>query len=266
MLGKIVGGVLGFMLGSVFGLIVGVLIGHAYDRGLFKALQFASPKNLRRIRDTFFDTTFLLAGYLAKVDGRVSEAEIAHAEQMFKQLGLDAQKRQEAIAKFKQGSSPGFDVDGTIAHFIEVCGRQQQLIQMMLLFLISQAHADQTLDDSERAALQRIATGFGISAAQLEQLIRMTQAQGQFSGGTGGAGASTPGVDSLSAAYQLLGVDASIDDNGLKRAYRKLMSENHPDKLIAQGLPESMIKAATERSQSIQAAYELIRKHRGSHR
>ncbi len=71
-----------------------------------------------------------------------------------------------------------------------------------------------------------------------------------------------PGT-SLDDAYAALGVDSSVTDKELKRAYRKLMSENHPDKLIARGVPADMVKLATEKSQEIQAAYEMVRKSRG---
>ena len=66
----------------------------------------------------------------------------------------------------------------------------------------------------------------------------------------------------LADAYLALGVSRDCDDRSLKRAYRRLMSEHHPDKLIAQGVPEDMVKLGTEKSQEIQAAYELIRKQR----
>jgi len=93
-------------------------------------------------------------------------------------------------------------------------------------------------------------------------LLRMARAQQGFhSGGSRESRASS--TDRLAEAYVALGVEPGIDEKGLKRAYRKLMSENHPDKLIAKGVPEAMIKLATERSQEIQAAYELIREARG---
>jgi DnaJ like chaperone protein len=91
----------------------------------------------------------------------------------------------------------------------------------------------------------------------------MAQAQEHFHGEQGFS--PQPGT-SLEDAYDALGVTPEVGDKDLKRAYRKLMSENHPDKLIAQGVPEDMVKLATERSQEIQAAYEMVRKARGSAR
>lgn len=263
MYGKIIGGTLGFLAGGFFGLILGALGGHAFDRGVFQVFRLASPKNLKLVRDTFFDTTFLLSGHLAKADGRISEAEIAHAQQLFVQLGLKAEQRKQAIAKFQAGAAPAFKIEDATQTFIATCGRQPQLVQTLLLFLISQAHADSALDEAERTVLINIARALGVDAVELHRLINMAQAQQQFHTGGGRSGSQASSATSIDAAYAALGVDPAVDDKALKRAYRKLMSEHHPDKLIAKGVPEAMIKGATERSQEIQSAYEAVRKQRG---
>ncbi len=262
MFGKLIGGVLGLLGGGPLGLLIGLFVGHLFDRGFFKALQFASPENIARIRKSFAETLFLLAGHLAKADGRISEAEIAHTEQMFVQMGLTAEQRKEAIAHFHRGAAADFKVEPAVAAFVEATGGQRQLQQTLLFFLISLASVDQSMDASEQAALLRIAELLGMSRASFEQLLRMAQAQGQFHQQGSGPGA-TSRPHAVQDAYTALGVERSVSDKDLKRAYRKLMSENHPDKLIAKGVPEDMVKLATERSQEIQAAYELIRKERG---
>ena len=131
--------------------------------------------------------------------------------------------------------------------------------QAMLLFLISLAMADQNLDVAEHNALRRIAALLGYGADRLEQLLRMAQAQEHCHSGE--SFAAQPGT-SLEDAYTALGVTRDVSNRELKQAYRRRMSENHPDKLMAKGVPEHMVKLATERSQEIQAAYEMIRKTR----
>jgi DnaJ like chaperone protein len=257
--GKLVAGFIGLLLGGIFGLILGLFVGHAFDRGLLRTLQFASPENIARIQASFFDTTFALLGHLAKADGRISQQEIDHTEQIFTQMQLTPEQREKAITRFRQGADANFSVEQTVADFLAVCGTQKQLQQTMLLFLVSMALADHQIEPAEKEGLQRIAGLMGYGAAQLEQLLRMAQAQGQFHGQS--SYGAQPGT-SLDDAYAALGVSASVSDKDLKRAYRKLMSENHPDKLIAKGVPEDMIKIATEKSQEIQAAYEMVRKSR----
>jgi DnaJ like chaperone protein len=257
--GKLIGGLLGLLVGGVIGLVLGLLVGHAFDRGLARTFSFASPENIQRIKTSFFETTFLLSGYLAKADGRVSQAEIDHTEQVFTQMGLSGEQRRRAIELFRQGSAPEFQLEQAVAAFLETCGPQRQLQQTLLVFLISLAMADHTMEPAEHSALVRIAGLLGLSGGELEQLVRMATAQEHFHGQ--GGYTAQPGT-SIGDAYAALGVSGEVTDKELKRAYRKLMSENHPDKLMAKGVPEDMIKLATERSQEIQAAYEMIKKDR----
>lgn len=258
--GKVIAGLLGFLMLGPIGLIVGVIIGHAFDRGLMQNLQYGSAENLARVKRSFFETSFLLQGFLAKADGRISEQEVAHTEQLMLQMGLNAEQRKEAIGLFKRGAAADFQLEPVLAEFLEICGSQKRLQHTLLLFLVSLALSDHQVDQAERDALSRIARLLSISQAELDQLLRMAQAQGQFHqhGGVGSGSQS-----SLDDAYAALGVSADISDKDLKRAYRKLMSEHHPDKLIAKGVPDDMVRVATEKSQEIQAAYEVLRKERG---
>jgi len=258
--GKVICGLIGLIAGSIPGLVVGLLVGHAFDRALGNAFSFGSPGNIEQAKNSFFETTFLLSGYLAKVDGRISQAEIDHTEQVIAQMGLGAQQRQRAIELFRRGAAGGFAMEPVVAAFVQSGGRHRQLRQMLLLFLISLAQADHGMVPTEHAALLRIANAMDIGAAQLERLLRMAQAQAGFQQQQGGA--TTARGSSQEDAYRALGVDSTATDREVKRAYRKLMSEHHPDKLIARGVPEAMIKLATERTQEIQTAYELIRKAR----
>jgi len=257
--GKVIGGLIGLLVAGVIGLVLGVVVGHAFDRGLVTALKFGSPGNIERIKSSFFETTFLLSGYIAKADGRVSEQEIQHTEQMFLQMSLDAVQRTRAIELFRSGAAAEFKVEVAISDFLRTCGHQQQLQQTMLLYLISLAMADHRMEPGEQAALERIAVLMGLGVNRLAELLHMARAQEQFHGQDGFS--AQPGTR-LEDAYAALGVPKSASDRELKQAYRRLISENHPDKLIAKGVPEDMVKLATERAQEIQAAYDMIKKTR----
>ncbi|TGD72844.1 co-chaperone DjlA [Mangrovimicrobium sediminis] len=258
--GKLIGGVLGLLTLGPIGLVAGIIVGHFFDRGLGGAFRFASPENIARVQRSFFETTFLLSGYLAKADGHISQQEIDHTETVIANLGLNSDERREAIELFRRGAAAEFQPQATVSAFLETCSGQRQLQHTLLMFLVSLTLADHQVEPAEREALLEIGRLFGVAPAQLEQLLRMAQAQGHFHGGGQSA---APSRDTLADAYAALGVSADIDDKALKHAYRKLMSENHPDKLIARGVPEHMVKLATEKSQEIQSAYETIRKSRG---
>ena len=130
---------------------------------------------------------------------------------------------------------------------------------MFIEIQLQAAYADGVMHPAEKEALQGICRHLGIPLAQLDRLEEMLRA-GFGRGGYDAAAAET----SMHDAYQLLGVDESASDSELKKTYRRMMSQHHPDKLVSRGLPEQMIKDATEKTQQIKAAYELIKKSRSS--
>ena len=260
MLGKIIGAIFGFMIvGGPFGALLGIYLGHQFDRARSGPITGGQQQ---QAQDSFFHTVFSLLGHVAKADGRVSSDEISQAEQLMDKMGLDTATRKKAIELFKSGSSANFSVDQTMQDFMRVCGRYNNLKRQLLNYLIALAMADGELHQSEQDVLAKIARHLGFSAALFEQFIQMIKAQSQFRGSGSGPGASRPSKDQLADAYKALGVSSEDSDSQIKRAYRKLISQNHPDKLIGQGMPEDMVTLATEKTQEIQAAYELIVENR----
>lgn len=261
--GKIVAGLLGLQVYGVPGLVFGLVLGHLFDRALAGLLGSGS-ENLEQVKLVFFHTVFKLMGHIAKADGRISEDEIAHTQQVFQQLGLKEGQRLEAIMLFKEGTDPNFSVDAALEAFLTSGGAHPALKQTLMIFLMALALADHELDPQEQTALKHIGHLLGYGSAAVDELLRMAMAQDQFHDQAGhAAGVQGP---SLSDAYAAIGVVPEATDAEVKRAYRKLMSQNHPDKLSARGVPEDMLKLATEKSQEIQAAYEMLRKSRGSGR
>lgn len=260
-LGKIVGFVLGYMAGGLAGGIIGALVGHFFDRGLSGAMRFDYRADRAAAEQAFFETAFTVTGALAKADGRISETEIAAAEQMMARLRLTAEHRREAIALFKRGASPEFELEQQLQAFRQSARRAPLLPPLLLEFLFGVALADGELHPAEQDILRRVAAQLGIGARQFDQLLAMLRAQQGFRQRAGEDSSAGPGR--LAEAYAALGLTESASDAEVKRAYRKLMSRHHPDKLIAQGVPEDMVQLATEKSQEIQTAYGLVREARG---
>jgi DnaJ like chaperone protein len=198
-------------------------------------------------------------GRLAKADGHVSQQEITHVEQFMQQLGMRADHRTQAIAWFKQGTDPAFDARTSCQKFISVCGQTRNLSQTLLVYLIVIALADGQMHQAEDMLLVEIAGYLGYSESAYRQLLQMVSSQAHFGSR---AGAQVSAVDAQDNAYKALGVSKDSSDQDIKRAYRKLISQYHPDKLIGQGLPEDMIAVATEQAKEIQLAYDLIKKQR----
>ena len=277
---KYVTAVLGYYLfghsffGAFIGLIVGSFISFKLSGGLVGHITgFGNVGGMTGIKTErqalFFKTVFTLKGKLAKADGRVSEAEVAHVEQFMTQLNMSTAHRKQAIEYFTVGKQADYDIEPLIQEFNSITARSPNLKQMLMVYLVRIALADGEIHPKEANLLQNIGQQLGYSAESFEQLLAMLQGQDQFAGGqyqsTGGQ-SGMGGYTSASAidsAYQALGVSKSHTDAEIKKAYRRLVREYHPDKLMGQGLPEAMIKEATERSQEIQTAYDLIKTSRG---
>jgi DnaJ like chaperone protein len=264
-IGKIIGAILGFRFGGFVGLLFGIIAGHFFDKAFSRPrARFTGFEALSLTDHPFFATVFLLAGHLAKADGRISEAEIAGAEKLMAEFGLSGAARAEAIALFKRGATPDFQLDAQLAEFLRKTAFQPGLKRVLLEYLVAFALADNALHAAERDILQRVATVLGYNHAQFSLLLDMLQAQQHFHqrGYSSNYSTSTPPREALADAYRALGVSADASAADIKKAYRKLMSQHHPDKLMAQGVPPDMIKLATEKTQEIQLAYEMIEKSR----
>jgi len=251
--GKVIVGLVGLAAAGIPGLIVGLVIGHILDVTLLKKFHFGSSENLDRIRHSFFETTFLLLGYIAKADGRISQLETDYADRIIAQMALGTQQRQQAIELFRQGAGSAFELEPVVAEFVQSCGKQPLPQQTLLLFLISLAQVEHGVTPSEQSALARIARLIGVGEAQLATLLRMATAQQQF---------QHQGAAGIEDAYTALGINSTASDSEIKLAYHTRMSENDPDKLTANGVPEEMTRVATENAQEIQKAYDMIKQTR----
>ena len=255
---KIIATLLGFYYFGFFGAIAAFFIGSMIDRSISYGIGGVNPLSRAHRESVFLSTVFILMGKIAKADGRVSEDEVAHVEQMFQKLGMGDAHRQQAIALFKKGSTADFDIQTALNEFMVVCGHTASLRQMLLVYLIVMAFADGKMDPAEEVLLKTIALRLGYSQEMFQQLMVMVMNQTHFAGGQ----SSSPSA--LEDAYKALGVSNKSSDQEIKRAYRKLMSQYHPDKLMGQGMPEDMIKMATAQAQEVQTAHDIIKKHRGT--
>jgi DnaJ like chaperone protein len=262
--GKVVGGALGFVLGGPLGALLGGVLGHKLDKGMasLQGTEELDPGDRERVQTAFFTATFSVLGHMAKADGRVSPREIALAEAVMQRMDLSGDLRVAAIALFNQGKAEDFDLDGVLTQFRRECHRRATLLQMFLEIQIQAAYADGLPTPAERRILGRIREQLGIPEFLFRRMEQLAGMHWEYAGAGPGAGAGRRPVEprgpTLEQAYELLGVSPQADDTEVKRAYRRLMSQHHPDKLVSKGLPEEMMKLAAQKTHEIRQAYEMI--------
>jgi DnaJ like chaperone protein len=271
--GKLIGAIVGLLLfRSPWGLLIGMILGHFYDQSVSATAggRSHSPEGLDEIRARFFSATFEVMGHVAKADGRVSEAEIAAARKVMAELRLDGAQIHAAIAHFTRGKSPGFDVADTVREFRDLCANQPEMLRVFLEFQVRAALEGVDMQGPARLAVQRVAELLDVSRlelAHMEAVLRLRREQYRGYTGTNGnqgSGQAAPRSNmQLDAAYQVLEVDPKATNEELSKAYRRQLSKHHPDKLKANGLPDSMLEHAKQRTQQIIEAYELIKSARG---
>jgi DnaJ like chaperone protein len=249
---------IGAAIGALFGGVAGALIGAAAGWFIGQWMKQSIVGSLQLAQSELVESTFSVMGAISKADGVVTRDEINAVEQMFGMLRVEGEMRERAKAAFNRGKQAEFDLDAAVDRFAAVTRRRGPLVQLFLQMQLMAVAADGQIHPAEHAMLVRIARRLGLTerdVSQLEALLRATQ-----------AGPSTPGGpppgDRLADAYAALGVTAKSSGAEIKRAYRKLISENHPDKLASRGLPESMRALAEERSREINSAYDLIKSAR----
>ena len=262
--GTLLGFVFGFMFLKIPGAVLGLIVGHYFDRAYSQdfsqlggfARFFTNPESFQQ-NAVFFHSLFALLGHIAKADGRVTEDEIAVATQLMNELGLKNDGRKEAQNAFREGKIDNFPLESCLKDLKEACHGRRDLLQIFLEILVQAALSDGRLASAEHKVLQKAAKHLGFSSRDLDYFISSYQAQQRFR--QSGRAAQASSQQSIEDAYKILGVQSSDDEKTVKRAYKKRMAEHHPDKLAAKGLPAEAMEIAKQKTQSIQAAYSVIR-------
>jgi len=273
--------------------VVGIYFGLFGNNGSAFLNNFVGSfagNNAKAIQELFFKTVFPLLGYVARHDGPVNKQEIKRTETFMEKMGLTANQKREAIRLFKMGSAPQFDVDGTIKDFQVLAKKSPSLTQILIVYLVNLARVDGWLVHQEVDAVKKVASGLGYSDITFKHLLKMVSAQNRFTEETAANSKENQkknrqdnskektgehshkqqykgfknGSERSGCAYDALGLTPSASDAEIKKAYRTLVNQLHPDKLIGQGLPPFMIGALTERFKNIQTAYNCIKESRAN--
>jgi DnaJ like chaperone protein len=244
------------LLGLAFGGFKGMIVSLVLSYALSWLARKVIVQKLASIQEHFLETTFAVMGAVCKADGVVTRDEIAMAEGFFVRLNLSPDRRQQAKEAFNRGKAQDFDLDAAVRGFAAASRGQRALHMMLLQIQIAAIMGDGKVHPAEHQMLVRVARLLGLTEADVGQLEALLRTGGGASGGP-------PPQRSLDNAYAALGLQASATDSDIKKAYRRLMSQHHPDKLASKGLPESMRELAEQKTREISTAYALIKEARG---
>jgi len=255
--GKAVGGIIGFVAAGPFGSVLGVLLGHQLDEtngGLFR--RRAGKDSPQQISQLFFEVAFEVMGQVAKVDGRVSEDEVRVARGIMRGMQLSPDQVRGAIDHFTLGKAHDYPLAERLERLEQQIGDRAELARAFVQIQLQSAVGAGPVGPEKRQLLWRVASALGVSRAEVAQIEALVRAHEQRNGQRSEA-------EAIEEAYRVLGLSAGASNDEIKKSYRRLMNQHHPDKLVARGLPESMVGVAEQKTFEVRAAYEKLRALRG---
>lgn len=258
--GKIIGTLAGLAMRNPWAVLAGLALGHQFDRGFADRYRLFEKQdaNIPRVSEGFIRTLFEVMGHLAKIDGRVSEDEIRSARMVMHRLSLNPSQVRRAIGWFDEGKEPGYPLVNEIRELRRVNAHSPQNRLTFVRLLLEVVLAKRNLKKEEHALIWKICTELEIRRVDLAQLEAMIRAQKGFKRSPAGD------VDAMRVrgAYEALGVSAEATNAEVKRAYRRLMNKNHPDKISPSNPGKDVISEAERRTREVRSAYELLKARR----
>lgn len=241
-MGKILGGGLGFLVGGPLGAVLGAVVGHnALDSGNSSGGLLSNLENKQTI---YFTATFSMLGKLAKADGVVTQQEVDVIDRVMREnLKLTPQARDWAIRIFNEAKNSNQRFEDFAQQFYSEFGGSEQVLASIIDLLLLVGHADGQLSEPEEALI--------LSAVRIFRLEdRYQQLKGRFSG--------VP--EDINRFYTILGAKQGDSLATVKRKYRKLAMEYHPDRIQAQGMAPELASAAEDKFKEIQNAMDMVEK------
>ena len=260
-LGKVVGAGLGFMVGGPLGAVIGGAVGHQYDRSKDQAGTREIPyttydrshekqqARARQFATDDYQTLFMvslisMAAKIAKADGYVAAEEIAVVDAFLKdELHMTSSERKVASRIFNEAKDYHGDHTSFARQFYRLSADNPQMLSAMVHLLFKIAAADGKIDPAETGMIHEISRVFNLRQEQYDQIRSFY-------------------VKETGHYYAILGCSPSSTDEEIKKSYRKLANEYHPDKIVSKGLPEDFTEFANQKLKEINEAYSHIKKER----
>lgn len=260
MVNRILGVIIGVFLAGPIGGLIGFFIGLTLDRGM--GIRRSGGFKFRNMfQQSYLKSMFILMGHVAKADGSINSSEIKQASNLMQQMRLTEQQKLQAMRWFYQGKNQQFDLDQLLTNLKPYrLGPHLRLLIECLTNMVSingKAHPEQ------QRILRYICNFFDMPCPNFSRRGQSYQQYSHRSSGSSSFGNRSSSANSLSGAYKTLGVTATTKEADVRKAYRRLLSKNHPDKLASKGASEAEIKKASEKTHIIRTAYEAVMQSKG---
>ena len=260
LLGTIIGGGLGFMMGGPLGAIIGGAIGSNIGEGAGRARVHPGARvggggigggayrtSPMEAQQTFMIAMISLAAKVAKADGSVGPAEVRSFDKFLKdQLGMASAERRVAARIFNEARDSQIPAEDFARQIRQLLGHQPARMRDLISVLMSIAMADGHYHATEERLIRSIAREMGLTERDYEEAVSMFNPRA-----------------SLGTSYTVLGVTQGATDDEIKKAYRKLAKEYHPDVVTNKGMGEDFQKFAAEKMRAINSAYDSVKEARG---
>lgn len=258
--GKIIGTLIGLAVRNPWAAVAGFILGHQFDRGFQERFRVFEKQgnDLPRVSEEFVRALFQSMGHLAKVDGRVSQDEIRSARMVMHRLSLNPAQVRRAIAWFDEGKEPGFQLVKRMRELRRTNARGASERLTFVRLLLEVVLSKDSLKKEERALIWKICTELEIGRVELAQMEAMIRAQKGFKRSPAGNADATR----VQKAYAALGVSPDASNEEVKKAYRRLMNKNHPDKISGSNPGADVMAEAQRRTREVRSAYEMLKARR----
>tara|TARA_Y100000589_G_C27188849_1_gene643873 strand:- start:3230 stop:3958 length:729 start_codon:yes stop_codon:yes gene_type:complete len=231
----LIGGAAGFAIGGPLGAILGGVAGHVLD----KKSSSRKNSNIQSDQVAFTVAIIVLGAKMAKADGSVSVEEIKAFKEVFHVPEQDMRNVGKIFDEAKKDSK-GFEPYAS--QIAELFKSRRNVLEDLLDGLFHIAKADNILHQSEIDYLRQVSLIFGFNESEFSTIKERHNSQ------------------EISDPYKILGIDSEANFDQVKKKYKKLIKEYHPDKLIAQGVPKELIDVANKKISAINNAYDRIEK------
>ena len=243
--GKMTFGTMGLLFGGPLGAIIGLSLGHhLVDKKAEYSQSGAVPPKSEQAQAAYFVCIFSILGKIAKADGVVTNDELKVVDDFINGMNISETEKQFAKQVFNEAKNSNYSVEDFASQFYQINRGQPAVLHSFLDVLFRVAAADKVLHPAEEDALKKVKDIFQINDKQFSDIKSIY-------------------FTDVDRYYKLLSCSVDSSNDEIKKSYKKLVRDFHPDTIVSKGLPEEFTEFAASRFREIQEAYEKVRKERG---